>query len=242
MAFSVLSQFGTTLLILFWSLLLSFLMLVFAYEIRRSRILDSLSGGSPGGQTPTARLVSKKSIENPSFLLLLPAIMFVPILIWGMRSAFGLNIIFPPDLDSSRFDIFVHTLLPAIALLFGAGVISTMGSLLNSEIGNWIHKPFTRFSLSLGKDIHRELRFIVMIRTYTELWSRSLPWYFGELIVVEALFNAPGLGFSLWDSARRHDYPSAASGIAVILFIYYFSITLNRTLSRWVGEKLESYG
>ena len=82
-----------------------------------------------------------------------------------------------------------------------------------------------------------------MIGTRVLLQSASdcLPLVFSELVIIESIFNAPGLGFWSWEYAKTRDIGSAAKSIAV-LFIAYGLINLaiyfaNKNL----GKKLTGY-
>jgi peptide/nickel transport system permease protein len=51
-----------------------------------------------------------------------------------------------------------------------------------------------------------------------------LPWIFAGGVVVEQVFNFPGLGYLLWQSALQHDYPVL---IVIVLMIGVFTIIGN---------------
>jgi peptide/nickel transport system permease protein len=51
-----------------------------------------------------------------------------------------------------------------------------------------------------------------------------LPWIFAGGLVVEEVFNFPGLGYLLWQSALQHDYPVL---MVIVLMIGTFTIIGN---------------
>jgi peptide/nickel transport system permease protein len=51
-----------------------------------------------------------------------------------------------------------------------------------------------------------------------------LPWIFAGGVVVEQVFNFPGLGYLLWQSALQHDYPVL---IVIVLIIGLLTIIGN---------------
>jgi peptide/nickel transport system permease protein len=51
-----------------------------------------------------------------------------------------------------------------------------------------------------------------------------LPWIFAGGVVVEQVYNFPGLGYLLWQSALQHDYPVL---IVIVLMIGVFTIIGN---------------
>ena len=51
-----------------------------------------------------------------------------------------------------------------------------------------------------------------------------LPWIFAGGVVVEQVFNFPGLGYLLWQSALQHDYPVLT---VIVLMIGVFTIIGN---------------
>jgi peptide/nickel transport system permease protein len=51
-----------------------------------------------------------------------------------------------------------------------------------------------------------------------------LPWIFAGGVVVEEVFNFPGLGYLLWQSALQHDYPVL---IVIVMIIGLLTIIGN---------------
>jgi len=228
-------EIGTTSLIIGWGFVFSLILMFAMYEtVGRTLVRESAFAQGEFDRSGD-RLFGRG-------VVLVPAVMLVPLLIWFSYLAFKTVLIFPPGLMASAADLNLHAIAPALVLLVSAGFVGSARRVMASEIRFWAGRPFVRLSLALGKDPHAELRRLIVARSFSEIWSATLPWFFGELIVVEALFNAPGLGTSLWEAARRLDHTEAAKGLLVIFAIFFFTNEVNRRLSRWVGVRLESYG
>ena len=62
------------------------------------------------------------------------------------------------------------------------------------------------------------------LRPLVTMIGLFLPWIFAGGVVVEQVFNFPGLGYLLWQSALQHDYPVL---IVIVLLIGIFTIIGN---------------
>lgn len=62
------------------------------------------------------------------------------------------------------------------------------------------------------------------LRPLVTMIGLFLPWIFAGGVVVEQVFNFPGLGYLLWQSALQHDYPVL---IVIVLLIGIFTIVGN---------------
>lgn len=62
------------------------------------------------------------------------------------------------------------------------------------------------------------------LRPLVTMIGLFLPWIFAGGVVVEQVFNFPGLGYLLWQSALQHDYPVL---IVIVLLIGIFTILGN---------------
>jgi len=231
----LLAQMGTTGFILGWSVLLSLLLVGGIYEKCAAELIQRAMSDQSGARIAAGRRLLPG-------LTLIPPIMLVPVLIWGAYGGLGVSLIFGPRLISTPVTTGLHAALPAGVLLIGAGFVTAAKGMIEHEIRFWASKPFVLLSQSLGKDLKAELRMLVMVRSFTDLWAKVLPWFFGELVVVEALLNVPGLGLTLWEAARRLDHGTVAASLGAIVALFFVTLTANRSLSHWLSQRLESYG
>jgi len=183
----------------------------------------------------------KKSSGDVVSVNLIPSLLLAPPLIALAYKFLGWNLIYPVHIYADFYDIFYAAWVPAVVLLLASGLYSGIKSSVSSEIGFWKSKSFYLFSTSLGMSPDRALRRVVLLRVLSQSWLRSLPWFFGELIVIEAVFNAPGLAYEAWNSAKLRDFYGLAEVMISIVLLYFVCFMMVRFFNRWLGEKLASY-
>ncbi len=213
--------FQTTTLILLWCLLIS-LLWSFAVYYWESRRKSAPKEGVPGK-------------------VLLPALVLAPAcLTLGFRF-FGLNLLFPLHFFASLPRIAAAALVPALVLLLASGLMGNIARSIRFEYAHWSQKVFATVAKSLGGSIPSSIKRLVLLKAISQAWSQSLPWMFGELIVVEAIFNAPGLGLDAWHLAQVRDASGLTQAILWLVGLYGFCVFLTALISNWIGKKLEGY-
>ena len=213
-------HFGTTTLILLWCFFITFAWCQLLYP-----------------------LVSRGII--PHFLTrpwpLVPTLILGPVSVVAARQFFHWDLLYPTSTLASFFDLWIGAMIPATILTIASGWVGHIGSSLAQEYSFWKSKPFVWSGLSFGVPIEASVRKIVILKSYSETCSRSLPWLFGEIMIVESLFNAPGLGLDAWRAARRRDYLSLWESLIWILALYLVIQCLNSLLHQRLGKKLRGY-
>lgn len=188
------------------------------------------------------RFFSKKTRTGKNgAALFLPAILLSPLVIALGFRFFGWNIIFPPALLATKTEWFLHALIPAAILFFASGLWTG----ISTEIAAWQAlaraKPFYRTRLAFGLDPDKALRRLVLGGALTRAWQRALPWVFSELIVLECLFNAPGLGWDIWQRAKERRLEDLTEAIVILLIIYGVCHFAAQRFSQRLGKRLEGY-
>ena len=79
------------------------------------------------------------------------------------------------------------------------------------------------------------------MKAYCSASLAALPWLFGEIIVVEAVFNAPGLGLGAWRAAKARDYGVVGESLGWLIILFTVFYGLNVLWSRNIGKKLKGY-
>ena len=102
-------------------------------------------------------------------------------------------------------------------------------------------KRFVLVGEAFGKKATTSLRRLIMTKALAYTWSETLPWLFGELIIVEAIYNAPGLGLDAWQAAKARDFYTLAEAVSVLVGLYLSCVLLSAIISHWIGRRLESY-
>jgi len=184
---------------------------------------------------------SRKIYDENFGVSLIPSLLLAPPLIVLSYKFFGVNLIYPVHLYAGFYEIFNSAWAPAVVLLLASGLFSGIKSSIVTEMQYWRSKPFYLFSTSMGMSADSALRKIVLLRVLSQSWLRSLPWFFGEVIVIEAMFNAPGLAYEAWNLAKIRDFYGLAEAMASIVLVYAICLVMFSLVNRWLGEKLASY-
>jgi len=173
--------------------------------------------------------------------LLFPTLIIGPIsLVIGFQ-IFKINLIFPVHFFVGRMELIKSSIIPSLILLVSSGLLTMTYQTVSREYFFWKSKPFSLAIESLGRSPRKELFSLVFLKSLTESWSYSLPWIFGELIIVEAVFNAPGLGYNAWNLAKQRDFYGLIFILIYLSIIYFLFFGASFLLNRWLGKRLESY-
>ncbi|NBC25088.1 MAG: ABC transporter permease subunit [Bacteroidetes bacterium] len=144
------------------------------------------------------------------------------------------NGIFPlPSGLENQIDI-SHYLLPLTCIwLSSFGYLSRMfEDLLNKE---W-EKPYIKLGLHRGLSQKKLLKSYALpnaIVPVIALLGGALPALISGSLIIEVLFNIPGMGRLIWWSLQRQDWPVVVN---IILLIAYFA-----WLGRWSADRLSQY-
>ncbi len=215
----------TTTLILFWCFLFSVGWTGFVYALQAYR-------KDAGRGLPKPKL---------SGAAILPALVVGPVMLVTAFRVAGINLLFPVHFFASFAALAAAALVPAGVLLVASGMAAAVRRATLTEYEVWSAKTFTRVALAVGRSPHRVLRRLVIVKALTQAWSQCLPWAFGELIIVETVFNAPGLGLDAWHLARTRDLAGLGEVVVWLAGLYLACVGATALVNRWLGKRLESY-
>jgi ABC-type dipeptide/oligopeptide/nickel transport system permease component len=179
--------------------------------------------------------------EGHDVPFIIPALAIAPVAIFSAWATARVNLIFPVFEFTDTLDIFLASLTPALILLFGSGLFWRIISLSRSEWSFWYSKPFVRVERAFGKDVQRRLSPMIVTRIALQSGSDCLPLIFSELVIIESIFNAPGLGFWSWEYAKTRDVQSALTSIAGLFVAYGLVNLMILFANRNLGKKLAGY-
>lgn len=216
----------TTFTILCWCALISFLIVIISYNFAATRFIHWRS----------------QSDSNLTGLALYPALVLAPLAVALAFDWFHLNLIFPIEMLATRLELIWAALPPSIVLVLASGLAPNLTQNVKNRYRHWMHQPFARVALAYGHTPHQALRKIVICESIIAAWTAALPWIFSELIVVEAIFNAPGLGLAAWQAARQQDTTTLLEALISLCCSYAALALLSRIINRRIGRLLESYG
>lgn len=214
----------TTLVILLWCLLMSVVWTVAAYLRALRMPLDRNLETDPLG-----------------FGLVVPSLVLAPVVLCVAFRGFGWNLLFPIELFAGHGSVYRAALAPAAVLLLSSGLAGALTRQISSERLLWGQQAFATTAVAYGKTIDAATRRLVLCRGFLTAWSRCLPWIYGELIIVEAVFNAPGVGLNAWHLARERDHGGLVAMLAVLIGLYGATVALTAWGNSWLGKRLESY-
>jgi len=172
---------------------------------------------------------------------IVPALAIAPVVIFAAWVTARINLIFPVFEFTGTAEIITASIAPAVILLFGSGLFARIISLARGEWAFWSAKPFVRVDRAFGKNTIRKLSPMIFMRVALQSASDCLPLVFSELVIIESIFNAPGLGFWSWEHAKARDLNSALISIAALFAIYGFLNIVILITNRDLGKKLAGY-
>ena len=179
------------------------------------------------------------SYSEQNFII--PTLLFAPFLVYFFHAFFDLNLIFPVAILSSPEKIAVSSLVPSGVLCVASGLIFNITIDVRRLKLKFRESIFSKLTLALGLSVEKRLFKLVVLKALIDSWVTSLPWIFGELLIIEALFNAPGLGLDIWHMARMRDIHGFLQGIVWLLGSYFTLSSIAWICSRKLGRKLEGY-
>ena len=174
-------------------------------------------------------------------LPIVPALVLGPLAILLAWRVFDVNLIYPVHLLSELSDLSHFALVPALVLILASGLAVHLWRKIGLETQRWQSARFLLLAKSVGKNPRDQLRPLVLRKSFLESWSAALPWLFGELMVVEAVFNAPGVGLDVWHRARTRDVEGFVLALISLVAMYVLLSMLLRWLHLRLGRKLEGW-
>lgn len=127
--------------------------------------------------------------------------------------------------NPSFFDHARHLVLPVatVAVLGTAGLSRYFGASVHEELG----KDYVRTARAKGLSFRAVLFRHVLrnaLRPLVTILGLSFPYIFAGSVLVETVFDYPGLGYLLWRSALSQDYPVVS---AIVLLIGVLTVLGN---------------
>ena len=180
----------------------------------------SLLWGIPLGAISTARIF--KPLEKvfnvfPVLIFSVPAFVSAPLLIW----VFALHF---PLLPVGGAEGFSHLILPAVSLALPLGAILmkvTRVSMLETLSAEYV-KTATAKGLSPGKIYFRHILFNALIPIVT-IAGLQLGSLLTGTVIIEIIFDRPGLGSLLFSAVTTRDYPLIQGTVLLMALIYIFA-------------------
>jgi peptide/nickel transport system permease protein len=109
----------------------------------------------------------------------------------------------------------LYQLLPIFVLGVGNGTISEIIRFLRQEMGRVMAEDYIRTARAKGASIWKHSFKEGLLIPVTEIIASKIPFILGGAVIVEQVFNWPGMGRMAWQAAQDRDYP-LIMGIAIL--------------------------
>ncbi len=115
----------------------------------------------------------------------------------------------------------LYSLLPICVLGIGNGTISEVVRHLREEMSRVMAEDYIRTARAKGASVWRHAFKEGFLIPMTEIIASKIPFILGGAVIVEQVFNWPGMGRMAWQAAQDRDFP-------VIMAIAMIAATLVR--------------
>jgi peptide/nickel transport system permease protein len=113
----------------------------------------------------------------------------------------------------------LYLLLPIAVLGLGNGTLSEVIRHLREEMGRVLSEDYIRTARAKGAPVWRHAFREGFLIPVTEIVASKIPFLLGGAVIVEQVFNWPGMGRMAWQAAQDRDFP-VIMGIAVIAAVF----------------------
>ncbi len=134
-----------------------------------------------------------------------------------------------------------YLILPVIPLVFEFfGYIARMARAGTIEaLESDYARTATLKGLRRGTVIRRHILRNSLLPTITVI-ATQIGYLIGGLVVVETLFNYPGVGRLIYTAATNKDFPMLEAGVLTIGIVYMVATVIADLLSTWLNPRLRS--
>ncbi len=113
----------------------------------------------------------------------------------------------------------LYTLVPVLVLGLGSGTISEVIRYLREEMSRVMAEDYIRTERAKGASVWRHAFKEGLLLPVSEIIAAKIPFILGGAVIVEQIFNWPGMGRMAWQAAQDRDFP-VIMGIALVAAIF----------------------
>jgi len=113
----------------------------------------------------------------------------------------------------------LYLLLPIFVLGVGNGTISEVIRFLRAEMERVLAEDYLRTAKAKGAAVWKHFFREGLLIPVTEIIASKIPFILGGAVIVEQVFNWPGMGRMAWQAAQDRDYP-VIMGIAILAAVF----------------------
>jgi peptide/nickel transport system permease protein len=146
------------------------------------------------------------------FLSALPVFWFGYIVVYVSINQFG---VFPLVSGTATRQQAWLFLVPIFVLGVASGTLAEMIRHLREELSRVLAEDYIRTARAKGAPVWRHAFKEGFLIPITEIMSAKIPFLLGGAVIVEQVFNWPGMGRMAWQAAQDRDFP-VIMGIALV--------------------------
>ena len=109
--------------------------------------------------------------------------------------------------QSAGVNDWLYTLVPVLVLGLGNGTISEVIRNLREEMSRVMAEDYVRTARAKGASVWRHAFKEGLLLPVTEIIASKIPFILGGAVIVEQVFNWPGMGRMAWQAAQDRDFP-----------------------------------
>lgn len=113
----------------------------------------------------------------------------------------------------------LYTLVPVLVLGLGNGSISEVIRNLREEMSRVMADDYIRTARAKGASVWRHAFKEGLLLPVTEIIASKIPFILGGAVIVEQVFNWPGMGRMAWQAAQDRDFP-VMMGIVLVAAVF----------------------
>lgn len=117
--------------------------------------------------------------------------------------------------QSSDGNAWLYTFIPILVLALGGGSISEVIRNLREEMSRVMEEDYVRTARAKGASVWRHAFKEGLLLPVTEIIAAKIPFILGGAVIVEQIFNWPGMGRMAWQAAQDRDFP-VIMGVALV--------------------------
>lgn len=114
---------------------------------------------------------------------------------------------FPLGLGSSDSGNVAKFLLPIFVLGIGSGLISEVVRHMREQVSRVMSEEYIRTARAKGASVWKHAFKEGLLIPVTEIMAIKMPFIIGGAIIIEQVFNWPGMGRMAWQAAQDRDFP-----------------------------------
>jgi len=159
----------------------------------------------------------------------LPTFWIGYLVIFLFTSQFGMLPILSGVGEAQPYE-WLYALLPVLVLGFGNGAFAEVVRYVREEAGRVLSEEYVRTARAKGASVWRHMYKEGLLLPIAEIVASKMPFVLGGAIIVEQVFNWPGIGRLAWQAAQDRDFPV----ILAITLIAAVVVRLGSLLHRMV--------